>query len=222
MDFTFTQFLHELWIARMPILQGLGITVAAAALAILAGSLLGIGVGLALTYGARPLRWLVRAYTDFIRGTPVLVLVLASYYILGAAGLQLSPFQAGVLALSVFCSSHVGEIVRGALQAIPLGQIEASKAIGLTFPQTFLYVLMPLAIRQILPTWVNTATEMVKASTLLSIIGVGDLLLASQETISRTFMSLHFYFFAGLLYFTVNYAIEHFGRYVERKTQIPS
>jgi polar amino acid transport system permease protein len=222
MDFTFTQFLHELWIARIPILEGLGVTVAASALAILAGSILGIGVGLALTYGAPPLRWLVRAYTDFIRGTPVLVLVLASYYILGAAGVQLSPFQAGVLALSVFCSSHVGEIVRGALQAIPAGQIEAAKAIGLTFPQTFLYVLMPLAIRQILPTWVNTAAEMVKASTLLSIIGVGDLLLASQETISRTFMSLHFYFFAGLLYFTVNYAIEHFGRYVERKTQIPS
>ncbi|MGB4360861.1 MAG: amino acid ABC transporter permease [Rhodoferax sp.] len=222
MDFTFTQFLHELWIARIPILEGLGVTVAASALAILVGSILGIGVGLALTYGAPPLRWLVRAYTDFIRGTPVLVLVLASYYILGAAGVQLSPFQAGVLALSVFCSSHVGEIVRGALQAIPAGQIEAAKAIGLTFPQTFLYVLMPLAIRQILPTWVNTAAEMVKASTLLSIIGVGDLLLASQETISRTFMSLHFYFFAGFLYFTVNYAIEHFGRYVERKTQIPS
>jgi polar amino acid transport system permease protein len=222
MDFTFTQFLHELWIARIPIVQGLGITVVAAALAITVGSVLGVGVGLALTYGARPLRWVTRAYTDFIRGTPVLVLILASYYILGAAGLKLSPFQAGVLALAVFCSSHVGEIVRGALQAIPRGQIEAAKAIGLTFSQTFRYILMPLAIRQILPTWVNTAAEMVKASTLLSIIGVGDLLLASQEVISRTFMSLPFYFFAGLLYFTVNFAIEHFGRFVERKTQIPS
>lgn len=222
MDFTFTQFLHELWIARIAIVQGLGITVAAASLAIAVGSLLGVGVGLALTYGARPLRWLTRAYTDFIRGTPVLVLVLASYYILSAAGVHLSPFQAGVLALSVFCSSHIGEIMRGALQAIPAGQIEAAKAIGLTFPQTFRYVLMPLAIRQVLPTWVNTAAEMVKASTLLSIIGVADLLLVSQEVISRTFMNLPFYFFAGFLYFTVNFAIEHFGRFVERKTQIPS
>lgn len=222
MDFTLTQFLNELWIARTPIVHGLGITMLASALAIVAGSLLGIGVGLALTYGVPPLRWLTRAYTDFIRGTPVLVLVLASYYILGAIGVQLSPFQAGVLALAVFCSSHVGEIVRGALQAIPRGQIEAAKAVGLTFTQTFLYILMPLAIRQILPTWVNTATEMVKASTLLSIIGVSDLLLSSQEVISRTFMSLPFYFFAGLLYFTVNFAIEQFGRFVERKTKIPS
>jgi polar amino acid transport system permease protein len=222
MDFTFAQLVHELWIARAPLVQGLGVTIVAAALAIVTGSVLGVGVGLALTYGAKPLRWLTRAYTDFIRGTPVLVLVLASYYILGAAGVQLSPFQAGVLALAVFCSSHVGEIVRGALQAIPVGQIEAAKAIGLTFSQTFLYILLPQAIRQVLPTWVNTAAEMVKASTLLSIIGVGDLLLASQEVISRTFMSLPFYFFAGFLYFTVNFAIEHFGRYVERKTQIPS
>ena len=222
MDFSLSQFLHELWIARLPLLQGVGVTVASAALAIVAGTVLGVFVGLALTYGAVPLRLALRGYTDFIRGTPVLVLVLASYYILGTAGVQLGPFQAGVLALAVFCSSHVGEIVRGALQSIHKGQIEAAKAIGLTFSQTFVSVLMPQAIRQILPTWVNTAAEMVKASTLLSIIGVGDLLLASQEAISRTFMNMPFYLFAGFLYFAINFGIERLGRFVERKTHIPS
>lgn len=215
-------FLDQLWLARIPILKGIGVTVSISLLAILTGTVLGVGVGLALTYGARPLRWLVRGYTDFIRGTPVLVLVLASYYVLGTVGLDLGPFQAGVLALAVFCSSHVGEIVRGALQAIPSGQTEAAKAIGLTFPQTFAYVLGPQALRQALPAWVNTAAEMVKASTLLSIIGVAELLLRTQELISRTFLSLEFYFFAGFLYFVVNYGIERFGRYVERKTSIPS
>ncbi|GAA4129331.1 amino acid ABC transporter permease [Aminobacter aganoensis] len=215
-------FFETLWLARIPILKGIGVTVSISVLAILVGTVLGIGVGLALTYGARPLRWLVRGYTDFIRGTPVLVLVLASYYVLGTVGIDLGPFQAGVLALAVFCSSHVGEIVRGALQSIPKGQTEAAKAIGLTFPQTFAYVLGPQALRQVLPAWVNTAAEMVKASTLLSIIGVAELLLRTQELISRTFMSLEFYFFAGFLYFAVNYGIERFGRYVERKTSIPS
>lgn len=215
-------FLETLWLARIPILKGIGVTVSISVLAILVGTILGVGVGLALTYGAKPLRWLVRGYTDFIRGTPVLVLVLASYYVLGTVGIDLGPFQAGVLALAVFCSSHVGEIVRGALQSIPKGQTEAAKAIGLTFPQTFAYVLGPQALRQVLPAWVNTAAEMVKASTLLSIIGVAELLLRTQELISRTFMSLEFYFFAGFLYFAVNYGIERFGRYVERKTSIPS
>lgn len=215
-------FLDQLWIARLVILKGLGVTVSISVLAIIVGSLLGVLVGLSLVYGNRVVRLIVRAYTDFVRGTPVLVLVLASYYVLSTVGIELGPFQAGVLALAVFCSSHVGEIVRGGLQAISVGQTEAAKAIGLTFSQTFAYVLWPQALRQFLPAWVNTAAEMVKASTLLSVIGVAELLLRTQEIISRNFMSLEFYFFAGLLYFVINYCIERFGKYVERKTAVPS
>lgn len=213
---------QELWIARLPLLKGLGVTVAISALAIVAGSILGVLVGLGLTYGGRFLGGLTRVYTDIIRGTPVLVLVLASYYILSGAGINLSAFQVGILALAIFCSSHVGEMVRGGLQTIPRGQTEAAKAIGLTFGQTFTSVLWPQALRHILPTWVNTAAEMVKASTLLSVIGVAELLLRTQEIISRNFMSLEFYFFAGFLYFVINYGIERLGKYVERRTSVPA
>ena len=215
-------FADQIWIARFVLLKGLGLTVSISLLSIFAGSVLGVLVGLALVYGNYAARLVARAYTDFIRGTPVLVLVLASYYILSTVGINLDPFQAGVLALAIFCSSHVGEIVRGALQAIPRGQTEAAKAIGLTFIQTFTSVLWPQALRQILPTWVNTAAEMVKASTLLSVIGVAELLLRTQQIISRNFMSLEFYFLAGFLYFVINYAIERFGKYVERRTAIGS
>jgi len=215
-------FLDQLWIARHVIVNGVAMTVSISLLAILAGSVLGIFVGLALVYGNGVLRLIVRAYTDVIRGTPVLVLVLASYYVSSAVGIELGPFAAGVVALAIFCSSHVGEIVRGALQAIPKGQTEAAKAIGLTFTQTFTSVLWPQALRQCLPAWVNTAAEMVKASTLLSVIGVAELLLRTQEIISRNFMSLQFYFLAGALYFVVNFGIERFGKFVERKTALPS
>jgi polar amino acid transport system permease protein len=217
-----TIFLDEIWIARLALLRGLGVTVSISLLSIVIGSILGVLVGLCLVYGHAVVRLIVRAYTDFVRGTPVLVLVLASYYILSTVGIDLGPFQAGVLALAVFCSSHVGEIVRGALQAIPPGQTEAAKAIGLTFTQTFTSVLWPQALRQVLPTWVNTAAEMVKASTLLSVIGVAELLLRTQEIISRNFLSLQFYFLAGFLYFLINYGIERLGKYVERKTAVPS
>lgn len=215
-------FFDQLWTARYVIISGLGMSVSISLLAILAGSVLGVFVGMALVYGGVALRLLVRAYTDIIRGTPVLVLVLASYYVSSAVGINLGPFAAGVLALAIFCSSHVGEIVRGALQAIPKGQTEAAKAIGLTFAQTFTSVLWPQAMRQFLPAWVNTAAEMVKASTLLSVIGVAELLLRTQEIISRNFLSLQFYFLAGALYFIINYGIERFGKYVERKTALPS
>ncbi|WZB71720.1 amino acid ABC transporter permease [Achromobacter xylosoxidans] len=215
-------FLEQLWAARQVILNGLAVSVSISLLAIAAGSVLGVLAGLALTYGGRAARLALRTYIDIVRGTPVLVLVLASYYVSAAIGLDLGPFAVGVLALAVFCSSHVGEIVRGALQAIPRGQTEAAKAIGLSFAQTFSSVLWPQALRQCLPAWVNTAAEMVKASTLLSVIGVAELLLRTQEIISRNFMSLQFYFLAGGLYFIVNFGIERLGKYVERKTALPS
>ena len=217
----FSLFLTDLWAARMSLLSGLGETVLISVSAIVLGSLLGLLVGLALTYGHWSLRFVVRIYSDFLRGTPVFVLILACFYVLSVFGLDLSAFQAGVLALTMFCSSHVGEIVRGALRAIPKGQTEAAKSVGLTFGQTFFSVLMPQALRQILPSWVNTATEIVKASTLLSIIGVVELLLATQQVISRTYLSLEFYFFVGFVYFLLNFVIEQAGRAVERRISIP-
>lgn len=210
-------FFETLWNAKFAILSGIGVSVLVSALAIVAGSIVGIIVGVTLTYGPKPLALLARLYSDFIRSTPVLVLILSSFYILGTIGLRLTAFQAGVLALAVFCSAHIGEIIRGALQAIPKGQTEAAKAIGLTFSQTFVYVLLPQAGRQAVPSWVNTAAEIVKASTLLSVIGVAELLLATQEIIARTYMSLPFYFFAGLLYFAINFGIERVGKAVERR-----
>ncbi|MGK2905543.1 MAG: amino acid ABC transporter permease [Desulfuromonadales bacterium] len=210
-------FLNEIWNARGAIWDGFQMTVSISVLAIVFGTGLGLFVGLALVYAWGPVRFVVRVYVDFIRGTPVFVLVLASYYMLSGLGIHLTAFQAGVLAITAFCSTHVGEMIRGALAAIHRGQIEAAMAIGLTFRQTFQYVLMPQALRQILPTWVNAATEMVKASTLLSVIGVAELLLVTQQIISRNFLSLEFYFLAGFIYFMIDFSIERLGRFVEKK-----
>ena len=210
-------FLDQLWIARWAIAAGLVYTVEISLAAILVGSLIGTFVGLGLTYGALPVRFVCRLYTDFVRGTPVLVLILATFYMLAVVGMQLTAMQAGILALAVFCGAHVAEMLRGALQAIPPGQTEAARSIGLTFRQIFVYVLAPQALRQVIPTWINTAAELVKASTLLSIIGVSELLLVTQEVISRNYLSLEFYGFAGLLYFLVNFAIERLGKAVDRR-----
>ncbi|HEY1386105.1 MAG TPA: amino acid ABC transporter permease [Dongiaceae bacterium] len=217
----FQQFLHELWVARWAILQGLGTTVVISGLAIVLGTVLGIFVGLVLVYGRLVSRLLVRIYVDFVRGTPVFVLVLASFYLLTQVGIQLTAFQAGLVALVVFCSTHVGENLRGALLSLPKGQAEAAKAIGLTFPQIFVYVLAPQALRQALPSWINTAAEMVKASTLLSIIGVLELLLAIKQIIARNFMSLEFYLLAGVIYFVICYAIERAAKVAERRVALP-
>jgi len=124
---------HELWIARETLWEGFQTSVACSALAIVCGTLIGIVAGLVLTYGKFWMRAPFRLYVDLIRGTPVFVLVLACFYMAPALGWQISAFQAGALGLTLFCGSHVAEIVRGSMQAIPRGQMEASKAIGLTF-----------------------------------------------------------------------------------------
>jgi polar amino acid transport system permease protein len=210
-------FFTTLWLARWQLLEGLIISVEVSLAAIVIGSLLGLFTGIGLAFGGRPARWPLRAYVDVVRGTPVLVLILATFYILAAFGIQFTATGSGVFALSIFCGAHLGEIFRGALQAIPATQIDAGKSLGLSPVKVMFLVLLPQALRQVLPVWTNTAVEIVKASTLLSIIGVGDLLLKTQEVIGRTFQTLEFYVFAGLVYFLVNYAIERIGKRAERR-----
>jgi polar amino acid transport system permease protein len=210
-------FLHELAIAAWPLMSGFFLTLWISLAVIIAGSALGFLLGILLSYGAMPLRWLIRGYVDAVRGTPVLVLILATYYLLAIAGVNFTAIQSGLFALSSFCSAHMAEIVRGALQSIPRTQIEAGRSIGLTFPKILLYVLMPQALLQILPVWINTGAELVKASTLLSVIGVGELLLRTQETVGRNFMTLEFYALCGVLFFVINFALEQLGKLAERR-----
>ncbi len=211
------EFLSEAWDARDVIVGGLAQTLSISAAAIVLGTLLGTLVGVALVYGAWPLRLASRVYADIMRGTPVLVLVLAAFYMPAVLRLHLQPVPAGVLALTLFCGAHIGELVRGALGAVPRGQTEAAKAIGLTFWGVLAHVLLPQALRGLLPPWINTCVEMVKASTLLSVIGVGELLLRTQEIIGRNYLTLQFYLLAGVLYLVINFAIEQAGKALERR-----
>jgi polar amino acid transport system permease protein len=206
--------------ASSTILAGLAITIATSIAAILLGTLFGFAFGLALTYGGRLGALPVRLLVDVVRGTPVLVLILACYYMPAGFGLSPGPITAGVAALAVFCAAHMGETLRGALAAIPSAQTDAARSIGLTFPGTLFYVLMPQAARQIMPNFVNTAVEIVKASSLLSAIGVGELLLTTQEVIGRTFMTMQFYALAGALYLIVNLLISGAGSLVEQRFRL--
>jgi polar amino acid transport system permease protein len=207
-------FLHELWVARWALAQGLLLTVEISMASIFCGTIIGLFAGIGLTYGKWPLRLPIRALVDCIRGIPVLVLILASFYLLTFAGINLTAIESGLFALSIFCGAHMGEII---LQSIPRTQIDAGRAIGLTFPKILIYVLLPQAARQIMPVWINTGAELVKASTLLSVIGTGELLLRTQEVVGRNFMTLEFYGLCGLLYFLVNSMIERFGKFAAQR-----
>lgn len=210
-------FYTQLWGVKGALLTGVSITVLVSLSSIILGTLIGLLVGLSLTYTKNILRIFPRIYTDFVRGTPVLVMLLATYYVPAVFKVNLSPINAGIAALSIFLSSHVAEMVRGALINLPKGQSEAAGSIGLSFFQTFVFILLPQAFRQIIPTWVNASVETLKASTLVSVIGVGDLLLSTQQIIALNFMTLPFFMFAGLLYFLLAYLIQQIGKILEKK-----
>lgn len=213
-------FFTVLQSASDALMSGFLLTIAISAAAITGGAVIGTAFGLALTYGGRLIALPFRIIVDAVRGTPVLVLILATYYMPSGLGLSPGPITAGTVALTVFCACHVGETLRGSLRAIPPAQTDAGSAIGLTFGQTLCYVLMPQAIRQIAPNFVNTAVEIVKASSLLSAIGVGELLLTTQEIIGRSFQTMEFYALAGALYLAVNLAIGTGGWWVERRFRL--
>jgi polar amino acid transport system permease protein len=168
-------------------------------LALAAGVVLGVGV----TYGTAVVYWLV--------------LMFFVYYGFPAIGLNLDSFWAAVVAMAAFKTAHVIEIVRGAVQSINIGQTDAGKAIGLTFVQRLVYVIFPQAVRRFLPPWINAVTEAVKGTSLISLIGVVDLMLAVQKVIGRTYEPMPLYIMGAIIYFLINYNLSSLSRMLERR-----
>ncbi len=197
--------------------RGLLVTLESSALVIVIATLAGLIGGIGLLYGPLPIRLLLRIYVDTIRGIPLLVLIFAIFYGLPALGSQISSFAAAILAISVFGTAHVSEVVRGAVDSIPEGQTEAAKAIGLTFFKRLRYVILPQALARLIPPWTNTAVELVKSSSLLALVSIVDLLYSTDQIAARTRQPLLFYGVAALLYFIINYSISSAGARVEKK-----
>jgi polar amino acid transport system permease protein len=145
------------------------------------------------------------------------VLIFALFYGMPTLGLRVSAMVAGVLALAFFCGAHVSEIVRGAIDSLGVGHSDAAKSIGLSFSQRLRYVLLPLAIARILPAWVNTAVEVIKASSLVSLVSVVDLMMAIQQIVGRTRETLLLYAVAAALYLVLNTVVSLAGKRLERR-----
>ena len=205
-------------IQALPFLgEGLAITLQVSALVVLISLACGVALSLVLVYGPPPLRWLVRGYSDIVRGIPILVLIFAIYYGLPALKINLSSMVAAITALSLFTTAQVIETTRGALQSIHHGQMEAGKAIGLGFGQRLLYVIFPQALRRFLPPWINSVTDAVKGSALVSLVGVVDLMLAIQQVIGRIYEPLPLYLLGAAIYFAINYSLSSLSRRLERR-----
>jgi polar amino acid transport system permease protein len=205
-------------IESLPFLwEGLLVTLHVSFLVVAISLVIGVVLGVLIVYGPRLVYWPIRLYTDFMRGIPILVLIFFVYYGFPAFGLNLNNFAAAVVALTAFKTAHVIEIARGAIQSIHHGQMEAGKAIGLTFGQRMAYVIAPQAVRRFLPPWINAVTDAVKGSALVSLIGVVDLMLAVQKVIGRTYEPMPLYVTGALIYFAINYSLSLLSRRMEAR-----
>jgi polar amino acid transport system permease protein len=205
-------------LATLPFLwQGLMMTLFVSFITVSLSLVAGIVFGIGFAYGPWWVRLFLRAFSDILRGTPLLVVIFTIYYLLPFVGLNLQPLPAVLLALTLFKTAHVSEIVRGAIQSIASGQTDAGKAIGLTFPQRLAYVILPQAVRRFLPPWINSVTDAVKGSALVSLVGIVDLMLAAQQVIGRTYEPLPIYLMAAGIYFVINYGLSGLSRRLEAR-----
>ena len=201
------------------LIKGLAVTLQVSALVVLVSLLLGVRLGRAgWSTGRCRCGWLVRAYSDIIRGIPVLVLIFAVY--LRPAGAEGEPVAASWRGGGGAHHVHDGagdRDVRGAIQSIHHGQIEAGKAIGLSFGQRLVYVIFPQALRRFLPPWINSVTDAVKGSALVSLVGVVDLMLAIQQVIGRIYEPMPLYVLGAAIYFAINYSLSSLSRRLEQR-----
>lgn len=218
--------MNEVWDSRHLLWLGLKLTLQLSAVAIFFSSLLGLFVGVGLVYGNRVVRTLLRLYVDIIRGLPILVVLFLIYYILPAVDINVlgrhlptnvGRFQAASIGLSLFGAAQVGEVVRGALMSVPRGQTDAAKALGLTFWPRLFHVSLPQSLPIIIPPWTNTAVELIKGTSLASLLSMSELLFATRKIVERTGDVIPFYLAAAAIYFVICFGVSRLGAAVAQR-----
>lgn len=199
------------------LIEGAILTLELAAASIAFGSLLGVVLGglLLARYGI--LRAIARVYSDVVRGIPSLVLLFAIYYGSTAFGKGLTPVSAAIVALSLFCAAQVGETIRGAVGSVPPLTVDAARMIGLNGIGRLRHVVVPTAIGRILPPWVNTAVEILKGTSLASLIGAQEFLFQLQNGAGVTFNPIPFYLSGALMYLIAGWLLSSLSRTLERR-----
>lgn len=164
--------------------------------------------------------WLRRAaalYVSFFRGVPLLIQLLVAFYLLPVIGINVPALVAAVLTVGFCAAAYLSEVLRGALNAIPKGQAEAAAAIGMEPRDLWLRILLPQALRIGLPAIVNELILLVKASSLVTVVGIVEITRMSQSIASTTFRPLEIYLAAAFLYLAINLVIAQAGRVLERR-----
>ncbi len=199
------------------LLSAMVITLQISILAVLLGIMGGLVVGSFRVIGPKWLKMLIQLLVDYIRGTPQIVHILIIYFALPRIGIILNAYWTGVVALTIIATGYEVEIVRTAIESIDKGQIEAGLAIGLLKRQILIFVLLPQAIRRIIPPLTNELTNIVKASAFLSVIAVNELTKISNKIIYETFYFFEVLILTALIYTVIITLLGMLSNFIEKR-----
>jgi polar amino acid transport system permease protein len=199
-----------------PVLNGLWVTLKISFFAAILTLFIGIIVSLMKLSSYQFLKDIATVYITIVRGTPLLVQIFLFYFIV-ANIFELDRFVAGVLALGIFFGAYVAEVLRGAIQSIDKGQLEASKSLGISNFQAMRYIILPQAFKRALPTLVGEMIALVKDSSLVSVISITDLTKVGKEIVANTFSPFETWIVIALVYLTITSTMSYIGHIIEKK-----
>ena len=195
-------------------------TILLSLLAFAGGAVLGMTLALARVSRLRVLQLLAAAYIQLVQGTPLLILLFLSYFGLSILGYRLEPIVAAGVSLTLYAGAFLGEIWRGCIQAVPRTQWEASDCLGLNRFQQYAYVILPQATRIAIPPTVGFMVQIVKNTSLASIIGFVELSRAGQIVNNSTFEPFFVFTCVAAIYFAMCYPLSVSSRYLERRLNV--
>jgi polar amino acid transport system permease protein len=205
-------------IEAMPeLISGAGMTLALTAVSAAISACVGLTVMLLQFSAFRPLQWIARLYVSFMRGTPALVQLFLIFFSLPMLGLKLAPFWAASITLGLNSGAYVGEILRSAVLALPIGQRESALAIGMSRVRIWQRVLLPQATTTSLPALANELTILLKTTPLASVVAVTELTFAGQIVVARTFEPVEVLSAVAIGYIAASFLLIRIARNLERQ-----
>ena len=205
---------------------GLWITLQISVIATILGVIIGIIGGLARISSNPALKWLTIIYVEIIRGSPLMVQILIWYFVLGtvinellaSSGLgRLPAFWYGVASLACFAGAYVTEIVRAGIQSIHRGQTEAARSLGMSYAQSMLHIILPQALRRILPPLAGQFISLIKDSSLLGMIAIRELTKAAREAVTVSLQPFEVFFLAAALYLVLTFTLSMVVQRLEKR-----
>jgi len=208
------------------LMQGLWLTLKVSIIAIVFGILIGLFTGIARISSNPALKWSAITYIEMIRGSPLLVQIFIWYFVLGTLvnnllanqGItQIPPLWFGVAALACFTGAYVAEMVRAGIQSIHRGQTEAARSLGMTYVKSMQHIILPQALRRILPPLAGQFISLIKDSSLLGIIAIRELTKATREVVTTSLQPFELWFVCALLYLVLTFSLSMLLQYLERR-----